>query len=294
MKSVCVILTDHESCNENLIIKSLNYIKKSNIKKIFLIGSSKHYPILYKKINKIKKIKFINEKLDKKNYFKYLNNITDKSLKLLEDKKINYLINMPLNKKKFFKDKYNGFTEFFSYKINSKHNENMLMYNDLFSVCPITTHVKIKDVPKNISKKKIIKTVSNINFFYKKILNEKPKFVVLGLNPHASIDMNIKNEDNLIIKPAVNYLKKNYNIVGPVSADTAFNSIKKNMVFIGMYHDQVLTPFKLLNKFNGINITVGLKYLRITPDHGPGNKKIPKSKINHLSFIKSLDFCKKF
>ena len=88
--------------------------------------------------------------------------------------------------------------------------------------------------------------------------------------------------------------RKKINISGPISADTAFIENYKNKVFIGMYHDQVLIPFKTINKFNGINITIGKKILRLSPDHGTAkNLKRERKTISNKSFLKCMDFCSK-
>ena len=97
----------------------------------------------------------------------------------------------------------------------------------------------------------------------------------------------------MIIIPAINKLrKKNINIRGPFPADTLFlkNNIKKYNVVIGMYHDQVLTPIKTLHEFNAINITLGLPFLRMTPDHGPNNSMLGKNKSNPASLIEVFKF----
>ena len=84
-------------------------------------------------------------------------------------------------------------------------------------------------------------------------------------------------------------------ISGPYSADTMF--IKKNRnkfdVIIGMYHDQVLTPIKTLYEYDAINITLGLPFIRISPDHGPNIKMIGKNKSSPLSLIRALNFLDK-
>jgi 4-hydroxythreonine-4-phosphate dehydrogenase len=88
--------------------------------------------------------------------------------------------------------------------------------------------------------------------------------------------------------------KKKINITGPISADTAFMGNLRKKVFVGMYHDQVLIPFKALNKFDGINITIGKEILRLSPDHGTAkNLKRNKQNINNKSFLRCLDFCSK-
>ena len=128
--------------------------------------------------------------------------------------------------------------------------------------------------------------------FFKKYLNQKPQIAVTGLNPHCeSIDT--FNEDEKIIKPSINSLiKLNYKIYGPYAADTIFlkNNRSKYNVIVGMYHDQVITPMKTLFEYNAINITLGLPFLRISPDHGPNEKMVGKNKSNPLSLIKALTF----
>ena len=138
----------------------------------------------------------------------------------------------------------------------------------------------------------IIEKIKLINEFYKKYLNKRPQIAVTGLNPHCeSIDT--YNEDEKIIRPAIKSLiKLNYKIFGPIAADTLFlkKNRKKYNIIIGMYHDQVLTPMKTLFEYDAINITLGLPFLRISPDHGPNEKMIGKNKSNPLSLIKALKF----
>ena len=91
-------------------------------------------------------------------------------------------------------------------------------------------------------------------------------------------------------------MKKNkINITGPLVADTIFiKDYKKYDVIIGMFHDQILTPFKSIYKFNAINITLGFKYLRVSPDHGVGEELIGKKISNAQSLINCINFIKKF
>ena len=206
----------------------------------------------------------------------------------------NKFINGPIVKKTFLRKKHLGITEYISKKFDIK-NSAMLIYNKNLSVCPITTHVPLKFVNKKINKKIIIDKIKLITNFYKKYLNQKPRIAILGLNPHCeSIDK--FDEDEKIIKPAIKNLKNNgYNIKGPYSADTIF--LKKNRskfdVIVGMYHDQVLTPIKTLFEYDAINITVGLPFIRISPDHGPNVKMLGKNNSNPLSLIKAISFLDK-
>ena len=92
--------------------------------------------------------------------------------------------------------------------------------------------------------------------------------------------MRKNSEEVKIIIPAIKKLKKlNIHVKGPLVTDTLFiNDYKKFDVIVGMYHDQVLAPFKSLYKFDAINVTLGLRYLRLSPDHGTSEKLIGKRK----------------
>ena len=295
MNSICILLTDHESINEKIILLSYKYLLSVRVNKIYFIGSKKKFIKIYIKFNNKKKFKFIDVDLKKNNFLKYLKSITNKAITLCKNKKNMLILNMPLNKKKFLQNKFPGFTEFFSYYVDKKKNENMLLYNEKnFSVCPLTTHIELKNVENKINEKKIKNCINNVINFYKKI-NKKVEIIILGLNPHASIDFNKNVKDkNLIARIVKKMKKKRINISGPISADTAFMENYKNKVFIGMYHDQVLIPFKTINKFDGINITIGKKILRLSPDHGTAkNLKNGKKTINNQSFLRCIEFCSK-
>ena len=171
----------------------------------------------------------------------------------------------------------------------------MLIYNKDLSVCPLTTHLPLKLVAKKINKKSIIEKVNLINDFYKKNFYFKPKIAVTGLNPHCESILKF-NEDDKIIRPAIKYLReKGYKVSGPFSADTIFleQNRKKYNVILGMYHDQVLTPIKTIKEYDAINITLGLPFYRISPDHGPNEKMINKNLSVPLSLTRSIQFLDK-
>ena len=114
---------------------------------------------------------------------------------------------------------------------------------------------------------------------------------LLGLNPHNA-EFKKDSEERKIILPAIKKLKKlGLSLSGPLPADTIFiNDYKNYDIIVGMYHDQVLAPFKSLFKFDAINITVGLKYIRVSPDHGVALDKILLKKSNPESLLKCFDF----
>ena len=309
-KPILVVAGEPNSIFFEIFFKAL---KKKYKSPIILIASLKllnrhmNNFNLKKKINILKKETLDNLKLSKKN-INLINIHYDKSKKSkiyieecfleafkLIKKKITYkFINGPISKKNFLEKKYLGVTEYISEKFNTPKNA-MLIFNEELSVCPLTTHLPIKLVSKNISKKLIKEKVILIDKFYKKYFKTKPKIGVLGLNPHCESISEI-NEDEKIVGPTIKKLKKlNYLIDGPFSADTFFlkQNRKKFDVVLGMYHDQVLIPVKTLYEYNAINITLGLPFLRISPDHGPNLKMIGKNKSNPLSLIKAISFLDK-
>ena len=287
-----------------VIIGSLELLKKQMFKLNYSIEIN---PI---KIRDINRTKINNNSLNiidvKFNFKRIIDKISSRSnnyirksfniaLHLLKKKLACGLINGPISKKHFLKKKYLGITEYLSKKTQLKKNGVMLIYNPFFSVCPVTTHLPISYVSRSLSSKKIIYNILEINKFFTTNLNKKPFFAVLGLNPHCET-INNYSEENSIIKPAIkSLLKKKIKISGPFSADTFFskNNLKKYDVAIGMYHDQVLVPMKTLYNFNAINITIGLPFIRVSPDHGTNNKMIGKNKSDPQSLISSINFFKK-
>lgn len=315
IKYILIILGEPYSTFSEIIGKY--FIKKKYFKKkIILVGNKE---LLSKQLKKLNYSFYLNQITNiedsKKNMvniidveFKYgkvfstintksnsyIKNSFDISLNILKNNRECVLINGPISKKTFLKKKYMGITEYLSKKTRAK-DEVMLIYNEKLSVTPLTTHIPIKYVAKKIKKKIIIKKIIKLNNFYKKILRKKINIAVLGLNPHCeTIDK--FDEDEKIIKPSIKYLKsRGLNINGPYSADTFF--LKKNVnkfdLVVGMYHDQVLTPIKTLFNFKAINITVGLPFIRISPDHGPNSIMQGKNRSDPSSFFYAMKFIQK-
>lgn len=304
------------SINTEIIYKSLNKLKKTFKNKIVLIGSydllKDQLKLLKKKI-RLNKLRNINDfkkndkinildipinfsnpfRIDSQETKKYILNSLILAHNLSVKKKIDGFINCPIDKKVF--NKNIGVTEFLSKLNRSLGTEVMMIYNEKFAVVPLTTHIDVKKVSQFINQKKILSKIRTLNFAYKEIFKKQPVIKVLGLNPHNG-EMRKNSEESKIIFPAVNKLKnERVKISGPFSVDEVFlKTLKDKEVVVGMYHDQVLAPFKALNKFDAINITLGLKYLRISPDHGTGAKIVFKNQANPESLLKAIDCFNKF
>jgi len=317
-KPIIIVAGEPYSVFLEIFFKSKKII---NIKKpVILITSKKLLLLQMKKLGFHYDVNIINEKkinynlLDKKKinlidvkfkFNKVFDKISEKSnqfinesfniaLKILKENNCSGLINGPISKKHFLKGKSLGITEYLSKK-TKKDNVAMIIFNKKLSVSPITTHLALKNVNKNISKKKICTHIELINEFYKKNFKKKPRIAITGLNPHCESNFNDCEEDKVII-PAIKKLKtKNYKVEGPFPADTIFmqEHLKKFDIIVGMYHDQVLTPMKALFGFDAINITLGLPFIRISPDHGPNSSMLGKNSSNPKSLIEALKFLDK-
>ena len=304
-KKICIVYGETKSINAEIIFKSISKINKSIKKKIFIIGNFKIIKKQLKKLNyrlqlnKIDDLSEFSKKIDvlnikdsrKKNY---ILQCIDTAHNLAIKKKINGFINCPVDKK-IFQGKFKGMTEYVSKKNSAKKNEIMMIYNPKLSVVPLTTHIKLNKVTSSISLKKIIMKISNLNKHYKNLFKFKPKIAVLGLNPHNS-EYDRNSEEVRYIIPALKKLRRmNINVDGPFSADSFFQkrNLKKYSIVVGMYHDQVLTPFKTIFNYDAINITLGLKYIRVSPDHGIGANIIGKKVANFQSMFKAINFLNK-
>ena len=282
MKKKFVFLGDENSINIEIVHKSHKFLK--NKVKYILVGNINE---LTKYLNKLESQLNINEIHNPLSFENYnheclnlfnIDHVSKKKYKnLINQINIsNYLANtsqidlvtLPIDKSLFKKEiEFTGMTEYLA-KINKKRTL-MLMYGEKFSVIPLTTHINLNDVKKFLNKKNLDRLLKEIIFqTQKKIYKLNFKSIrFLCYNPHCSENNTIGYEDKIITRSISNFKK----ITGPYSADSAFMNLnKKNLLFISMYHDQALIPFKILNQ-KGINLTLGLSYRRLSPAHGTAN-----------------------
>ena len=273
-------------------IKRFNYRLKFNELKNDLSNIKKG------KINLIdinyKKFSFSKKRITSESN-KFIKVSFNKALELGKNIKFAGLINGPISKRTFLRGRYNGITEYLGEKTDVKDTV-MLIYNHKLSVSPLTTHIPISKVSNKIKKKTIISKIKKIDTFYQKVLKKKPNIAITGLNPHCE-SFGSENKEKEEIIPAIKHLRKSkICIEGPFASDTIFlkeNSKKYDVIF-GMYHDQVLGPMKTLYGFKAINITIGLPFLRISPDHGPNVQMLGKNKSDPESLIESIRFLEKY
>lgn len=207
-----------------------------------------------------------------------------KALEMINRGEIDCLVTAPISKEAINKAgfRYGGHTEFLSERTQAKDLVMMLLNNKLkFSLT--TRHIPLRNVSLELRKEKLNKTILLTFESLKKLfLIRNPRIVVCGLNPHASDNGLIGPEENKVIKPVIKKLKNRIkNLTGPISADIAISKAAQNEYdcVIAMYHDQALIPLKLLSGFPGVyprtknfgagvNITLGLPFVRTSPLHG--------------------------
>lgn len=225
---------------------------------------------------------------------KYAYIALDKAVIDVKEGHIDAIVTAPINKQamQLAKFPFPGHTEYFT-NIDNKTQSLMLLVSDALKVALVTNHVAISQVSSLLSKELIIEKIKILNktliedFGY-----ERPVISVLGLNPHASDDGVMGDEEEKIIRPAIIEAKKQgFLVTGPHPADGFFGNgmWKKSDAVLAMYHDQGLIPFKTLSFGTGTNVTAGLTFIRTSPDHGTaydiaGNNLADESSILQAIF----------
>ena len=284
----------------NLKAKLVKISSAKEVNKYF----SEYLPILDMEI----KLKFILGKPNFKNS-RYVLKSIDNSYDLFKKGDVSGLVTLPVCKKSLKKNGFNfcGQTEYLSSLATKKNkkqtNEIMILSTTRpedkgtnLIVGLITTHVPLKDCLKNVNKKLIEEKISLFDSSLKKFWGvKKPKIAIASVNPHAGEGGLIGREEISLIKPVLNKLKSNFNIKGPLSGDSCFSKdIRKNFDgIICFYHDQGLIPIKLLDFKHSINVTGGLPFLRVSPDHGPAFDIADKNCANSESLCAALEFLNK-
>ncbi|MDC3063838.1 4-hydroxythreonine-4-phosphate dehydrogenase PdxA [Alphaproteobacteria bacterium] len=224
----------------------------------------------------------------------FVMNSIDTSVRLVLQKKANAIVTNPINKfiMKSVNFKFNGHTEYLGYLSKFNKQPIMMLEADKLRVVPLTTHIPLSSVPQKLSTKMIIKKISILNKELTEIYKiNKPKIFVSALNPHSGDGGKIGKEEITIINPAIKKLQElGLNVKGPFPGDTLFqkDKIKEYDVAVCMYHDQALIPIKTLYSGNIINITLGLDFIRTSPDHGTALDIAGKKKADPNSLILAI------
>lgn len=214
-----------------------------------------------------------------------------KAMQLWLDMPVSSLITLPVSKELISRSgvSFVGHTEILENTFGSK--AVMCMYHPTLSVIPLTHHIPISQVANEILHIDFEQVMNALDFFAA-LLRIKKGVALTGLNPHAGENGKIGNEEKFLAQKLRDLKDRNIKIVGPLSADGLFapESRKNYSVILSTYHDQGLAPFKALFGTKGINITLNLPKLRVSPDHGPAYDKALAETGDVTSVLNSLRF----
>lgn len=182
------------------------------------------------------------------------------------------LVTAPICKKSLWEAgyKYAGHTHYFAVKLRRK-NVIMSMLSDVLKVFFVTDHIAFSSVPRQLKVSRIKKTIqAAIQYIERSSSNEKLKVGVCSLNPHGGEGGIFGIDEKYIIEACRYWEKSSYEVVGPLAPEVCFKKAVNGefAVVIAMYHDQGMIPFKLFSKGEGINVTWGLPFVRVSPEHG--------------------------
>ena len=168
----------------------------------------------------------------------------------------------------------------------------MMLWSPLLAVVPVTIHVSIRDALGELTSELIVSTVRIVATALKSRFGiAKPRIAVSGLNPHAGEDGSLGHEEQTVIAPALKVLRNDgIEVRGPLPADTMFHAAARQTYdcAVCMYHDQALIPVKTVAFDDAVNVTLGLPFVRTSPDHGTAFDIAGTAKANPASLIAAL------
>jgi 4-hydroxythreonine-4-phosphate dehydrogenase len=305
MLKIGVTCGDINGIGPEIIVRAIKY-SKSELK-YFLIGPKNIF------LNQLSKIKF-----DDFSKFEFVDtgkasvamgvptqssgktalNAIYKSIKLWDEKVIDVIVTAPISKEAIKKagSKFPGHTEIYADRFQT-NDFTMMFLSKLMFASVVTIHIPISKVSRMLSRELLETKLNVVKESLKRDFKKlSPTIAVLGLNPHASENGLIGKEEKEIILPTLEKLNSRREIFyGPFSTDGFFGQkcYKKYDCVVGMYHDQVIAPFKLLNFNEGVNFTAGLPIIRTSPDHGTAYSLAGKNLANPKSMIEAIKFAVK-
>lgn len=201
----------------------------------------------------------------------------DQAIEFVQSGKASAMVTNPIHKAVLMETgfAYPGHTDYLAHKAGVDHAIMMLASESIsppLRVIPLSVHVALKEVLQDLARQDIDQIVRQTAASLTRDFGiENPRLAFAGWNPHAGEGGSLGMEEIDILKPLIERLRKDhYNISGPFAADSLFHEAARkgyDLVFCG-YHDQALIPLKTLDFYGGVNVTLGLPFIRTSPDHG--------------------------
>ena len=275
-KFIAVTLGDPAGIGPEVIAKTFSRYHPSG--SAFIIGNIEYYPdrdipvVSGPEETKDPGVFFINVNSlssEEDESFAYVKRAVD----LARENAVQALVTGPISKKKWLECgiPYKGHTDLLA-RLTGVKMTAMTFWAEEIKLVLYTTHVPLKEIFKQISKKRIVAFIRFINSELTRLFSRKFSFFISGLNPHAGEQGYLGEEEIREIYPAVDRLATEMDIRGVFPPDTVFLKARqvRDSVIVCWYHDQGLIPFKLLHLHHGVNLTLGLPFIRTSPDHGTG------------------------
>lgn len=216
----------------------------------------------------------------------------EKSVALIQSGQADGLVTGPISKEHLRNGgfPYNGHTDFLAALAKTK--TTMMLENSKLRVTLVTAHLPLKKVSAAITRASIERTLLHtVDYLKRRFPKKKSVIAICGLNPHAGENGVLGTEEKTVIQPAIRWLQKRLknrvHLLGPLPADTLFATVRADAV-VAMYHDQGLTPVKLLDFSRTVNITLGLPFVRTSVDHGTAFDLVGKRKADFSSMREAI------
>jgi len=215
-----------------------------------------------------------------------------KAVELAKNKDIDTIVTAPLNKESLHLagHKYPGHTEILAYLTDTR-DYAMFLYDKKLSVIHVSTHISLLEAITGLRRERIEKVIELADGIMKRLAIDEPRIAVAGINPHSGENGLFGNEEKNEIIPAINKMKeKGINVDGPCPPDTVFLQAVEGKydIVVAMYHDQGHIPLKLLGFNSGVNVTVGLPFVRTSVDHGTAFEIAWQGIANENSMVEAI------
>ncbi len=216
------------------------------------------------------------------------------AVELCLDKQAAAVVTNPIQKETLYDVgfKFQGHTDFLAHLAHCEGRDVMMLVGEGLRAVPITVHIPLSEVPKALTTEAIVSQGKTVAAALQKYFGiAKPRIAVTGLNPHAGENGAMGHEDQTIVAPAIAELRSTgLTVQGPLPADTAFHPEARATydAILCMYHDQALIPVKTLDFHGGVNVTLGLPFIRTSPDHGTALSLAGTGKANPSSLIAAI------
>ena len=278
---IAVTIGDPSGIGPEIVFRAVNSLKVQRVCSPVVIGDKKIISQYFDINKKTNKVEFVFSSNYNKNVVigkpSKLSGLIacdaiGTAVKMCLAHKTKSMVTAPVSKEsfKYAGLKFAGHTEFLADLTKSKDYCMMMICDNINSVM-VTRHLPTSKVSSVLTKKDIVLTTALSADFVKSFLKRKPEILVCALNPHAGDNGILGNDEKEKIIPAIKELKKKgYNICGLYPVDVAWAKFLKNKydLIVGMYHDQIMLPLKILNPKKIVNVTAGLPFVRTSPGHG--------------------------